>query len=212
MDIIPIKYVITYKRMMLYHNIMNSDDNRQIKDVVREQEASGYDKCWFGNLKKEGEDIGKAVSEDLVRGKKKSLWKREVKQKIEMAVRKEMEEKKKGSKKMRFLGKSGNDTYLNEVFNEDARLAMKIRLNMVDWIGSNFGKEDRCPVCGEEDTTEHVFECGTTTETVTLKNLEEGRAMADIVRHFRETEEIRKEIITTEIQIKMNVLSTDGTL
>ena len=85
-------------------------------------------------------------------------------------------------------------------------------VNMVDWIGSNFGKEDRCPVCGEEDTTEHVFECGTTTETVTLKNLEEGRAMADIVRHFRETEEIGKEIITTEIQIKMNVLSTDGTL
>ena len=61
LGIIPIKYVITYKRMMLYHNIMNSDDNRVIKHVVREQEASEYEKCWFGNMKMEGENIGISV-------------------------------------------------------------------------------------------------------------------------------------------------------
>ena len=210
LDVIPIKYVITYKRLMLYHNIMNSDDKRVIKHIVREQEASEYEKCWFGNLKKEGEDVGILVKEDLVRGKRKSKWKKEVKEKIELAVKKEMEEKKKYSKKMRFLGRSGSDTYLNEVYNEDARLAMKIRLNMVDWIGGNFGKDEGCPVCGGEDTTEHVFSCGKMAESVTVKNLEEGKAMADIVHHFRETEKTWKEIFMTRIQINMNNLNTDG--
>ena len=210
LDVIPIKYVITYKRLMLYHNIMNSDDKRVIKHIVREQEASEYEKCWFGNLKREGENCGIIVNEDLVRGKRKSKWKKEVKKKIEMAVKKEMEEKKKCSKKMRFLGRSGSDTYLNEVYNEDARLAMKIRLNMVDWIGGNYGKDEGCPVCGGEDTTEHVFSCGKMAESVTLKNLEEGKAMADIVHHFRETEKTRKDILMTRVQINMNSMYTAG--
>ena len=124
-----------------------------------------------------------------------------------------MRDKKKTSKKMRFLNTSGCNTYLTEVYNDDARLALKIRLNMVDWIQGNFGGKGNCPMCGGEDTTEHVFECNNERlDVVNIKNLEDGKEMMEIVRHFRETEKKRKELVTSEIEIRMNVLQTEGTL
>ena len=81
---------------------------------------------------------------------------------------------------------------------------------MVVWIGGNFGKDEGCPVCGGEDTTEHEFSCGKMAESVTLKNLEEGKATADIVHHFRETEKTRKDILMTRVQINMNSMYTAG--
>ena len=71
LNIMPIMYRITYKRMMLYHNIINSDERREIKKVVQEQEASGYERCWFGNLKSEGRMVDIDVREELVKGKRK---------------------------------------------------------------------------------------------------------------------------------------------
>ena len=74
LNIMPIMYRIMYKRMMLYHDIINSDERREIKKVVQEQEASGYERCWFGNLKSEGRTVDIEVREELVKGKKKSKW------------------------------------------------------------------------------------------------------------------------------------------
>ena len=107
-----------------------------------------------------------------------------------------------------------HDTYLNEVFNDDARLALKIRLNMVEWVAGNFGEQERCPVCEVEvDTTEHVLRCGIAEERqVTIKDLEEGKSMAEIVRVFRRTEEKRKELLANKIKINMELLHREGTL
>ena len=124
-----------------------------------------------------------------------------------------MEEKRQQSKKMRFLGKKGSDTYLNEVFNDDARLALKIRLNMVEWVAGNFGEQEKCPVCEVElDTTEHVLRCSAEETPVTIKDLEEGKSMAEIVRVFRKTEEKREELLVNKIRIKMELLHREGTL
>ena len=85
----------------------------------------------------------------------KSLWKKEVKTKIEEQVKMKIESKKKESKKMRFLQKKGHETYLREIFNEEARMALKIRLNPVEWIDGNYGKETlRTLYHQEKDTTE----------------------------------------------------------
>ena len=135
------------------------------------------------------------------------------KNKIKLAMEKKMAEKRSVSKKMRFLKKSGSDTYLQDTYNDDARLALKIRLNMVEWVEGNFGGSGCCPICGGTDTTEHVFECGNEmVETVNVKNLEEGRSMAEIVKHFRNTEEKRKEILMNNVQVKMERYHRDGTV
>ena len=176
---------------MLYHNLINSDDDRTAKHIIKAQELSGHEECLFGNMRRESAEIGIELNEELVKGELKSAWKKEVKGKIKEAVEKKMEEKKQASKKMRFLKKKGNDTYLTNTYNEDARLAMKIRLNMMEWIEDNFGCEASCPLCGEEqDTTEHVFVCegSTNLNNVTIRNLEDGERMKEIVDLFQRNE------------------------
>ena len=58
-----------------------------------------------------------------------------------------------------------------------------------------------------------MFECGNEmVETVNVKNLEEGRSMAEIVKHLRNTEEKRKEILMNNVQVKMERYHRDGTV
>ena len=214
LNILPIMLVLTYKKIMLYHNIINSDDRRVAKQIVKEQEKSGLRDCWFGNVQEEGEKIGIKIHENVVKGKLKSKWKKEVKRKIRESFRKGVEEKKKTSKKMRFLKKSGSDTYLKDIFNEDARTALKIRLNMIDWITDNYGRRENCPLCGHEDNTEHVLNCASVNSggNVTTTNLELGDSMKDIVDHFNETEKMRREVMVDNVLVNFDVLRRDGEL
>ena len=194
LNVIPIRLHITYKRLMVYHNLINSDDDRVAKQIIKEQEKDGYEECWFGNVKREGKSIGIEVNEEAVLGKQKSVWKKQVKEKIRVAFEAEMTVKKQHGVKLRFLGNRGSDTYLKEVCNENARMAMKIRLNMVDWIQKNFGVEGVCPLCGEEDSTEHVFACdGGLGLGVSVKDLEDGMKMDKIIELFKKTETKRRE-------------------
>ena len=169
---------------------------------------------WEFEKRREGQEIGIEAKEENVKDKLKSVWKKEVKSKIHQAVEKKMEEKKKNSKKMRFLKKKGNHSYLKEVLNEDARTAMIIRLNMVEWIDGNFGGKDGCPLCEEkEDITEHMFECMLSMEhQVTVKDLEEGKSMMEVVGLFRRNEETRRELFRNNVQMNMEILNMEGTL
>ena len=215
LDILPIKLLLTYRKLMLYHCILNSDDRRIIKHLVKEQERSGNKECWYGNVKEEGESIGIVVSEEEVVGKSKSKWKRMVKLKVKQAFEKEVDEKRKTSKKMRFLQKKGAETYLKSLCNDDARLALIIRLNMSNWIDDNFGKSGCCPLCEEEmDTTEHVFSCVSTDNknNVTVKNLEEGEQMKDIVELFKMAEENRRNWMLDEINENLDRMLVEGTM
>ena len=162
----------------------------------------------------EGEKIGIQIAEGLVEGKTKSSWKKKVKIRIREAFKREVMEKKEISKKMRFLEKQASETYLKEVFNDEARMALKIRLNMVDWIPQNFGKHGGCPLCGEEDSTEHVFNCNATMEggRPSIKNLEDGEKMKEIVDLFMLTERRRREHYLDNIQVNFDCLRREGTI
>ena len=208
LDIIPIKLHTTYKRLMVYHNMMNSDDERVAKSIIKEQEKSKYKECWFGNMQEEAEEIGMRVNEGAVLGKLKSKWKEEVKKKIKTAFEEQALKKKDYGKKLRFLSKKGSDTYLKHLHNDDARLALKIRLNMVDWIETNYGRNGVCPLCGEEDTTEHVFECehGGRDSGVSVKDMEMGENMDKVVELFKVTETKRRELLLENIPINFDVL------
>ena len=192
---------------MLFHNLMNSDDQRIAKSIVKEQAKSGHDLCWYGNLRKESEQIGLVLHEELVVGKIKSRWKKEVKEKIGADVERKMGMEKTERRKMRFLQKRGVDTYLQKIHNEEARMGIKIRLNMVEWIDDNLGQESVCPLCREEkDTTEHVFACreGQNIHGVTVKNLEDGENMGKIVELFKGNEERRREELLNGIKLNID--------
>ena len=90
--------------------------------------------------------------------KSKSTWKSEVKEKINKSFLAQAKEEKQ-KKNMRFLKSQGAGTYLNHVHNNQAIMALRIRLNMISWVEDNVGVKGTCPLCNEEDSTEHVFCC-----------------------------------------------------
>ena len=102
LDILPVKLQVIYKRMMVYHEIINSDKERVARKILLEQEKYGHKESFVGNMKDEGEEIGLNVRKEEVLNKAKSVWKGEVKVKIKEAFCVLAEEEKQ-KKKMRSL-------------------------------------------------------------------------------------------------------------
>ena len=145
--------------------------------------------------------------------KSKSTWKSEVKEKINKSFLAQAKEEKQ-KKNMRFLKSQGAGTYLNHVHNNQANMALRIRLNMISWVEDNVGVKGTCPLCNEEDSTEHVFCCEAVEnkQNVTVRDLERGEMMKEIVELFEETEERRREHWLENIAVEFDVLRREGTL
>ena len=62
---------------------------------------------------------------------------------------------------------------------------------MVKQIENNIGANGKCPLYDEEDSTEHVFCCEAVenNEGVTVRDLERGEKMKEMVELFEETKE-----------------------
>ena len=120
-----------------------------------------------------------------------------VKEKIRETFEKECEEKKRASTKLRFLQKKAVDTYMNKVSKVDVRMALIIRLNMVEHITGNYGAKQKCILCDEDDSTEHIFVCPKieNKEQVTVDELKNGEKMEEIVRIFAKAEEERRKVM-----------------
>ena len=151
----PIREQITYQRLMLYQNVITSEEERLGKIVVKEQQKGGVN--WYSETDK----LARRVKIELKWAEelRKDVWKKIVKQRILEKIEKETEEKERQSKKMRHqIGqKYERKGYLRQVGVEEAGELVKRRLEMMD-IGNNLGKDRRCQ-CGEKETTEHLIAC-----------------------------------------------------
>ena len=211
--ILPARLEIWYRKLMLYHGIINSDEDRIVKKILIEQERSQQVKCWFSELKEIGDKIGMEVGGDKAKEKRKSEWKKEAKEKVRKEADRMEKEKIKNMTKLRFL-KAGRavETYWKELYNDDARLAMKIRLNMIETIGSNFGMRTECLLCGRVDSTEHVLSCEKMEQSslAGLEELEKGERMGEIVKRFQEMEIERTIEMKTRTEQEINDICDVG--
>ena len=69
---------ISYRKLMLFHNIINSDDDRLIKTVVKEQQRMDRSGTWYHTIERLIERYRIEKSHDEL----KSTWKRHVKERI----------------------------------------------------------------------------------------------------------------------------------
>ena len=156
----PVKYKIEYKKVMLFQNIIQSDEKRLIKEIVEDQIRDPYGKCWVKGIIEICSKYNISIQE--VRNMSKMALKKEIKIRINDCVEKEIEEKKKVMKKLRFIEGFNKNQYLKTLGTKDAITILKTRLNMLD-IKANFrGKyrDETCDLCEtEEDSTEHLFNC-----------------------------------------------------
>ncbi len=74
--ILPMKNQIDYKKLMLYHWLLTSDDERMAKKVLLDQEDCGISNCWYSELEEIAEAYKIDISIGSINKKTKSTWKR----------------------------------------------------------------------------------------------------------------------------------------
>ena len=141
LQILPVNLLLLYKKLMVYHMLMNSDPHRIARKIVEEQERLDLDNCWFSDVKTEAKEIDIEMGKNKVDNVSKSSWKKYVKNKIKEAFHQECKTKLGNMTKLRFLNSPATENYMNYLHNDDARDALKIRLNMVEAITNNFHYE-----------------------------------------------------------------------
>ena len=154
---------LSYKKLMLYHNIVNSDERRVIKKIMETQQKEGRQTTWFGNIQKEIKKYGIALQPA---NSSKSQWKKHVKRKIAEEVEKTVTEKCREMKKGRVVVEDEHKIkeYLKRTTVKEMKKILKVRLQM-NRIPANFkeGTKGVCPLCEDgEGDLEHYFSCTAT--------------------------------------------------
>ena len=158
---------IAYKKLMLYHNIVTSDNRRVVKKVIEEQRKFRRKTTWYASVKREIQtyNIELDPKEEL-----KSRWKKHVKVKITERMEKEIRERCTGMTKARTIKDDVYERkkYLQIANFSDTKKILKTRLHMNKFPGNYKGSgEGICPLCNiKKGNLEHYFQCKFTRQLV----------------------------------------------
>ena len=152
---------IDYCKLMLYHNLVNSDDRRIAKQLIEEQKKMDRDGTWYSGIQK---IMLEYEIEDTAIEELKSSWKKKVKGKIYEKTEEYLRENCKDKSKCRtvLLEEYEPKEYLYNVSLKEAKKILKSRLHMVKFPCNYRGSDanELCWFCGAEDIkTEHYFKC-----------------------------------------------------
>lgn len=145
--------------MMLYHNIIHSEEKRTIRKIMMYQKEEKRPGTWTSGVLQSIEDANIDIQPEEVL---KSRWKKEVKGKLQDMNEKEVTAKSEEMRKGRTVCKDkyGRKKYMEMEIGE-AREIMKMRLHMTP-LPCNYGQSDKgCRICsrtGKVDT-EHYLTC-----------------------------------------------------
>ena len=164
---------VAYRKLMLYHNLANSDEKRIAKQVIEEQMKMDREGTWMNTVQElmAEYDIEDTVIDDL-----KSAWKKKVKEKIktktEETIRRTCETQSKARTVVADEYKLKE--YLTKTTITEAKQILKARLHMLK-LPCNYGKNENCWLCGEVNdvSTEHYFNCSGTRDLLRIWNAKE---------------------------------------
>ena len=160
----PVEQQLHYRKILLYHNIRTSREDRLVKEIIEDQVKSPWKGCWIEGLNEicMMYDLG---TEEIVKWSKQKC-KQEVKERIQSRLQERLDSLRAEKTKLRFIKTYGKKEYLESGFRSSITL-IKARLNMVEakWnFKGNYGKDLKCALCKQEDTTEHILECNSLIE------------------------------------------------
>ena len=144
---------------MLYHNIINSKEDRVVRNVIVELQKHWVQDSWVEKIKEDAKRIGIELDEF------KKLLKSRIKKKIKTTIERKMKEKIEEiqTTKMRTVVKSGwgRKKYLDGKFSRDeVSDIIKIKLHMTKFKANykQEGETHECRLClKDSETTEHIF-------------------------------------------------------
>ena len=180
---------LKYITMMMFHEIMNSDDDRVAKQIIENQiKHQKLKNTIYGRVV----DIGEQISIDVSKVKMpKSKWKKQCKEKIISFMIERLKNDTINKTKSRFVYRDSwkRKEYFSQLDGWIAKDIIKIRTNMWPLKMNYKNKNDqnfKCVKCGiGDDSTEHVVECYTDMKSTELYVTSKGR-WDEIVRAFQQ--------------------------
>ena len=165
---------LAYKKLMLFHNIVTSDDRRVVKKVLEIQSIHKRPTTWYANIMREIETYKIELD---VRKTLKSRWKKHVKEKIATKMEEDIRARCKNMSKARTIINDpyNRKEYMNIVSLENSKRILKARLHMNKLPGNYRGKgEGICQLCEEEKgNLEHYLHCKGTRQLVATWDVSE---------------------------------------
>ena len=165
---------LTYKKLMLYQNILKSDSRRTLKSLVKVQKEENRRSTWYGG-------IAEIISEYeltewdpaiILKSKWKTLVKKKITEKTEIYIKQKLSTMTKG--RTICQDKYEKKGYLGEVDTNTSRKITMMRLHMSRLPGNYRGKgEGICHLCNaEKGQIEHYFVCSKVQQLVHVWKVE----------------------------------------
>ena len=179
---------------MLYHNIINSNKDRLVKQIVQEQRAQNHQNTFCGKVRTIAEELN--IKLEAAVTMKKSEWKRTIKDKVQNKIQERVEKEMENKTKLRTVreNKWERKEYIATCDSDLVKDIIKIRLYLWE-LKKNYPREEediKCPIYTQrEDTTDHVLECQIT-EAVYRISDNIPNQWAEVVKLYRQNKELRK--------------------
>ena len=155
---------LKYRKIMLYHNLINSDDDRLAKKVVLENKDNDEKDTFYESVTKMTSSLGIDINniEEMSKEQLKNKMKLEIGNRMVRNINNQLH-----LTKMRFVKKQEEfcrKDYIKKMDAKDAIQTLRTRLNMIRIYGNYKGDISLtrpCPLCRmADDTTEHLITCG----------------------------------------------------
>jgi hypothetical protein len=156
----PVEKLLTYKKIMLLHNIVTSNERRFLKEVVEQQIKNTWQGCWMEQTQEICDKY--EISVELIRTLSKDQLSNMMKEKINKELEAYIKEEATKKTKLRFCSDFTRKKYTmrGDLKYNNVKCIMKLRLNMLELKTNYKGstKNETCDLCKtEKDTTEHLF-------------------------------------------------------
>ena len=164
---LPIRFIISSRRLMYLHSILQKDSQELVKKVYEVQKKCVTPGDFIELVNEDKKLINLGMSEEEIKSTKKQKFKNIIKTKIRNAAYKSLKMLKENHSKMSGLvyDKLEQAKYLSSpLFNNgSAKLLLALRTRTVNGIKNDFRgmfTENKCPFsCDSIDTLQHLLEC-----------------------------------------------------
>ena len=164
----PIRFIISSRRMIYLHSILRRVDDELIKKIYKAQRDDPTPGDWCELLNDDFNIIGEELDEAAIANASTESYTKYIKSKVRGAALKYLNERKETHSKIRHIEyvKLEKQTYLSSPLftNEDVYLLFSLRSRSVDCkenFKSRYKESDTlCPLCRKEsDSQTHMIKC-----------------------------------------------------
>ena len=201
---IPLRYIITIRRILYFQNIITRTDQELIKRVYIAQKTDPVKGDWINYLKDDFEYLGEEVNEEEAMATPRSEYKKLIKDRVRQKVFEDLKAIQSSHSKVKdiFYDTFKIQEYMKNhiLTNHEISLLFSLRSRTMRSVVNNFGRNINCSLgCSKPENQEHWLSCGKTasnknTDIVYSDIFGSLTQQTNVVKLFAQLEEERMEL------------------